>query len=799
MAKLQPGGQAAIINYNVPEPTSYSGRNIIELQFPTSYFIQDTSDSTVNRQTFSTRSRSATKIKETTRADVIRAMKEGFSDKRFFISNQVHEGIIRLEEKPGNSGFQVLSTEPVGSKLANINPDEVLAAIKVGKKLGIYRSMYGSLTYRYINAPKADETAENLDIPGSRGQVITQLTTKDPPEDGGGGPAETFSIEITSPGNGATILGPSTGIPIVINGTSIDKNLIIQKVEVCVSPNPSQQATQSKKGSWSNWTASDTVTNSGTYTITAKATDKDGRVNVAKPVTINASFTDSADIIKPNITITSPSASLSGPRGKVVVDVIGTASDQPGSGIQQVVVQIGTLPEIVAIDVSEARDYSDWKASCIATTEGLQTITATAMDKAGNKNQAKTDIKVFFVQPSTSLGRPRLFLIEYYRLSSYLGNYGAGRTIKTLTLLPGQKTRMSVRTFMSTVEDSKKASSILDSFTEESSTEFELSLGREQSDKTSYQESMQYEINASASANWGFGSAQISGGVSGGTNSTREEFAKNVSNVTQKHASKASAKRDINVETSYEIKEERREETTTEQELENINMSRTLNFIFRQMNQEFITFLHLTDIRVGFFYNVNPVTDHQDTWKQREVALPELDSLLEEFVLPEKRQEVRDAIINQLISIADYKGDKVADFVKKVSLTNTSNPPIEIRNYYKINRDFISSYLDPATQTKREIPGVVLSVNNYVLRTEAVIVDALLGQGDALDSYSHGLQEQTIQSKQLSNELLQSQIDRNNIALGIIKDKNTAGGSLFAQVFPCCPPKENNKAEGSRN
>ena len=38
-----------------------------------------------------------------------------------------------------------------------------------------------------------------------------------------------------------------------------------------------------------------------------------------------------------------------------------------------------------------------------------------------------------------------------------------------------------------------------------------------------------------------------------------------------------------------------------EREIENINLSRTLNFVFRQMNQKFVTMLHLTDVRVAFF------------------------------------------------------------------------------------------------------------------------------------------------------------------------------------------------------
>jgi hypothetical protein len=40
MIRLEPGGEAPILSYNVPEPTSYSGRNFIALDFPATYFKQ---------------------------------------------------------------------------------------------------------------------------------------------------------------------------------------------------------------------------------------------------------------------------------------------------------------------------------------------------------------------------------------------------------------------------------------------------------------------------------------------------------------------------------------------------------------------------------------------------------------------------------------------------------------------------------------------------------------------------------------------------------------------------------------
>jgi hypothetical protein len=785
MIKLQPSGQAAILNYNVPEPTTYNGRNIIELQYPSSYFIQNQRANALKTKFSIMQSTSKISTKELTRTDIIKSMKEGFSDKSLFINNELYEGALRLEEKP-DSSYEVVSTEPISPKLAKLNPENVFAAFHAGKKVAIFRSLSGSLTYDFISTAKSD---------GDIGDIKPGAVTKMLPDGPRPIPEEPFfRLRIISPANGATIPGPSTGVPITVSGTADDAEQIIQKIEVRFPP-PNQiiQATPSSPNDWSKWSASGTITTEGPHTITAIGTDINGNAQTSR-VTITISFTTSPDVNPPSVKITSPANedSVSGPPTGVVINVKGTASD-PGSGLQQIEVKIGPNSFKIAKPF-QVDDWSEWSASDTITTEGLHTITAKATDRAGIPKEDSVTIKVLFVRPPT-IGRPRLFLVESYRLSSYLGNYGAGRTIKTLTLLPGEKTKISVRTFMSRIEDAKKASSILDSFTEESASEFQLSIGREQSDKQNYQESMQYEINASANANWGWGSAQISGGVKEGTNSTREEFAKNVSNVTQKHASKASAKRDIKIETSYEVKEERREETTIEQEIENINVSRTLNFVFRQMNQEFITFLHLVDIRIGFFDNVD--SNDPSTWKQKEVPLPELDSLLKEFVIDDKREDVREDIINQITSISDYKGDLANGFINKVVLTDSSAPPKEVRKYYRVGRDYITTYLDPTTQTKRDIAGVILSANKYVLRTDAVIVDAILGQGDALDSYSHGLQDEAVRSNRLSNELLEIEIAKSNMAMNIVKDKNSPAGALYAQVFPCCLPRDKEDKDNS--
>jgi hypothetical protein len=389
--------------------------------------------------------------------------------------------------------------------------------------------------------------------------------------------------------------------------------------------------------------------------------------------------------------------------------------------------------------------------------------------------------------------RPRIVLVETYKLSTFLGSYGAGRTIKTFSLLPGEKTKLSIKTYHKTESTRNEASSILDSFTKESSEDFEESVSSENSAKQNQEESFEYHAEAEASASWGWGDAKVSSGVKGGSNASREEFSKNVQNATSKHANKASAKRDVQINTNSEVKEQAGEETEIVREIENINVSRTLNFVFRQMNQEFITLLHLTDLRLAFF--------NGEGQAKVEFTLPELDQLIEEYIVDDsaKRKEVKDSILNQLLFIKDYKDNQpngvdefgVATnkpFIQKKELTDINNN--KVAEYYQFSKDQYSKYTD---QNRREIivEGIIISSKRNVMRTDGVIVDSILGQGDALDKYSQCLQEETIREKQLSNALKEKEIARQELAASLIQNGETDKTKLFALLYPCCHQVEN--------
>ena len=384
---------------------------------------------------------------------------------------------------------------------------------------------------------------------------------------------------------------------------------------------------------------------------------------------------------------------------------------------------------------------------------------------------------------------PRVFIIEKYKLSSFLGNYGAGRTVKTFSLLPGEKTKITVKTFKKTLVDNKQTSSILDSYTQESADEFEDTLNKEQTNKQAQQEKLSWHVEAEVDASWGWGSAKVSGGASGENASQREDMAKQVANSVKKHAQKASAKRDVQVNTSYERKEETGEETSIEREIENINVSRTLNFVFRQMNQEFLTLLHLVDATIGYTSGL-PGSYLEDSISRLDGFF---NTILQNPQNPIANVAIKNGIIDHLCFVIDYKGDVVPFLERKTfNIPNPINParPL-VADYIKVKSDMVSTYENVASNLKKEAPGVIVSAQLNVMRTDGIFVEALLGQGDGLDTYSHGLQDETVKEKQLANELREKEIEKLNSANLIINNSELEKAKLFEQIFPCCPQVQN--------
>jgi hypothetical protein len=761
-------GTAPVISANIPEPGAFANRNYIDLQVPKEHFKPtnvltqlsqiNSASGEVNQGALNSGSGSAQiaapGIPSTTPGyNVI--MPSGVYSIREDSNKPWADGNWDVASHNGNwpDGMSNSST----ARPRALDAETFVAAAQTGRSVQVYRSMSGSLSYRIRSSP------DSLDEP--------ILPAVGEPED----PAPPFHyVTLNLPPHNAALTGPSTGINVTAKGAAS------RLPDVTIGGTSATNVDYDVEGQ--GWTASVDVTTEGPCLITASVSGP-GLPTRTSEITVHVSFNDvrpSDDKTPPDLTVTSPQANevIVG-RGTVSKGVTGTASDG-GSGVDGVALKVDTTGTFAPATPVAPGDFSTWSAT-VDLNQGSHTIIVRCTDKKNNIQDIQVPVLVTSTPPVQGQ-RNHLLLIEEYRLSSFLGAYGAGRVVKTFSLLPGEKTKISVRTYTRQSTSRKEASSILDSFGTESGDDFEKSILEEQTSKENYESSFEYRVSAEASASWGWGSAKISAGISGGTNAAREDFAKNLVNATQKHTARASQKRDVQINTEYEVKTETGVEESIERELQNINVSRTLNFVFRQMNQEFITILHLVDVRIGY-------ASYQDgkLFSYREVTLPALDSLLDEVIVATEKSNYKAAIETQLRNIFDHEG-KLVSLVEQADLKDAEGN--SLGTYLRVTPKQVSKFTDPVTGTEVVVPGIIIAGDKIILRTEGVIAEALLGQGEALDDYSIGLQDATVLARQLDNQRVESETKKSELAQSIIEQKDETAAKVYEKVYPCCPEQE---------
>lgn len=411
--------------------------------------------------------------------------------------------------------------------------------------------------------------------------------------------------------------------------------------------------------------------------------------------------------------------------------------------------------------------------------------------------------------------RPRLYFIETYKLTNFPGDYGPGRLIKTFSLLPGEETEISIKTWKKSITSIKESSSVLDSYTEEKADEFERNIQNESSQTSRIEQSDTFSINASLKSTWGgsadmgFAQAKSETSAEVGTKyeksmkSSREAFAKNVMNTTEKHAQKSSAKREINIETSYERTEEEGEEIAVVRKIENLNVSRTLNFTFRQMNQQHHSILHLTDLKLAFF-NGYPGS-------MKEYELDEINDLVKEYIVNprdfesgtddynnavEKYGQIIDILT--ILILEEYGEGKLLDYqghpktlVKEIVIPEGAQSDDDmLYKYLRVvnpeEENAISEYVireetEVHPKDIRYINGIIIGAKIISMKTDGVIVEALLGKANALDRYALDSRREKIREDVCKNDLKQAEINKIDIGIEIIK-KMIEGGQFDKAV-----------------
>ncbi len=349
--------------------------------------------------------------------------------------------------------------------------------------------------------------------------------------------------------------------------------------------------------------------------------------------------------------------------------------------------------------------------------------------------------------------QPRFFLIEEYAITSALGRYGMGRTVRTFSLFPGEATEIVMKTWRTDDAKSAAATTIMDSFGTTSASTFNTQLEKSAGSKSATSTGNSYTNEWHASGGFSlFVTAEAGGGETRAeqAHSSRERFASESAKAVMEHAATANANRDSTVSSSQEIHTATGREETTTRSLRNVNLRHCLNIVFRELNQEYITNLHLVGFRVGF------QNGRIGSW--RETPLAGLRDFVVQFVSLEEVDSVCSKIVRLCANVFDGKGKpvRVLEEIKwksdgsdievsdaKPDANGDFPPPGSMRTY---------RFKPGCLGDQQSVAGVVLNRTTVILRTDSVVADALLSKGEALDSYARGRQEADVKAAVLSNE-----------------------------------------------
>ncbi len=385
---------------------------------------------------------------------------------------------------------------------------------------------------------------------------------------------------------------------------------------------------------------------------------------------------------------------------------------------------------------------------------------------------------------------PYFMIIEEYRTCSYLGDYGAGKTVKTFSLLPGEKTTMTIRTYKEMSSTKAYSENVLDSFSESSTNELESLIETEtnqssqNSSESTNSSSQSHTVDVSTDAKVKFAKI-VEFGVQAGyegnfansstntTTSSRSSSVKAVNKALEKHVSNSNASRSVEVNTSTTESYTQGEENITVRQLENINKSRVLNFVFRQLLQQYITITYLSNVKIAFcngYYE-----------SLRVVEIDELDILLEDTIQHEYIEQVRQKLLKDYCTIFNYKDEEIP-FIEKVTRNLGACVGLdEEETFWRVRKNITDTWRADEGGLEITVKGPILNVSTNTLRTDSVVTDALLGQGEALDCYNTKLQEADTITAQLNNiEQLQQLL----VIQGISDNEKKA--ELYKKVFGTC-------------
>ena len=396
--------------------------------------------------------------------------------------------------------------------------------------------------------------------------------------------------------------------------------------------------------------------------------------------------------------------------------------------------------------------------------------------------------------------RPRFFIVERFCTRTYPARFGAGRVANVFSLLPGERAVIKMRNWKSDETTRRSAETVFDSHSTSTEDSYGSSMLSEFRESESLDWALRVHSEASAGVNLGIVSFGGSVGIDSRMSVHHDEFSRRLHTATCNHINRASSRRDVFVSMSHEQHSERGEENVFERTLQNTNTSRVLNFVARQMNQEYISVLHLTGIRIGMLLPVLQWNVVRPVY--REFSLGQLNDALRAHFVEKQVPSVRETVIHELQNIVDLNGDRI-DFIEAVPVDadwSKAVRPITLKEYRSLKAAGHDKYnlrtvdrcfypAKPATEwwTLEHflglVHGPVISARRYVLRTDNVMIEAVLGRGEALDCHGTVLQEQLARTRTLENDMLEEEVAKMRLAREIVENKESSLAVIFEKVY----------------
>lgn len=333
-----------------------------------------------------------------------------------------------------------------------------------------------------------------------------------------------------------------------------------------------------------------------------------------------------------------------------------------------------------------------------------------------------------------------IYLVSTLKMSNFLGNYGAAKIIQTMSLLPGERTELYVRTYKDESSKTIESSSIIDSYSVEGEDEFSKQLQTETTKDKSLDIGAEAEFHADG---------PIGGSVSASLDASMQKSSRVFSDSIAKHTSKTSSKRDVTINTSSEYSVTEGTENSIKRTIQNPNSDRVVTYVFRQMNQEYYTVLHLTDIKVCFYNGIEET--------RKIVDIDQIDLLLD-YCMESSQVDLKNKTKNDIYAavngLKDYKKRVQTDMLVKLS-------------------DKISSFNYDKKTNLEELPynvdGLILNIKKIIMRTEGIIIDALISPTSTLRQET--LQEEQHKLKELAtrNAILEAELEIRKKIIEVLK------------------------------